>query len=79
MTEKPKPAKEVAALYEVEPAILPQPLPTGTANVDRTAQGLKAQLAKQGVSLSDRDLEVLQAYLASEQKWESVYQRLADA
>jgi len=79
MTDELKQAKEVAALYEVESIAMPQTTPMNNQSLDRTAQMLKAQLAKQGVSLSDRDLEVLQAYLDTEQQWEPVYRRLADA
>lgn len=77
--EESQKAKEVAAMYEVESVTMPQPTPMQNQKLDRTAQTLKAQMAAQGVHLSDRDLEVLQAYLASEPQWETVYRRLADA
>lgn len=79
MSEESQKAKEVAAMYEVESGTMPQSIPMKNQTLDRTLQTLKAQMAEQGVNLSDRDLEVLQTYLASEQQWAGLYCRLADA
>lgn len=73
MTEEVQKAKEVAAPYEVESLALPQPMR------DRAAQDLKAQMAAQGINLSDRDEQVWQAYLASKREREEVYRRLANS
>lgn len=79
MTEELKMANEVAAMYEVEPIAMTQSTQI-TRNLEiGAAQTLRTQMAAQGVNLSDRDLEVLQAYLTTEQQWEPLYRRLADA
>ncbi len=73
MTEEVQKAKEVAVPYEVDAVAMPQPIR------DREAQDLKAQMAAQGINLSDRDEQVWQAYLASKRDREEVYRRLANS
>lgn len=78
MTEEMRKAKEIAASYDVEAIAMSQTSPA-SPNRDRDAQDLKAQMAKQGIHLSDRDERIWQAYLASKQEREEVYRRLANS
>ena len=46
-------------------------------DIEERMQVIKDAMADRGLFLSAEDIEGFQAYLATEQKWEEVYRRLA--
>lgn len=69
---EPKKAEELAKYGQTEPL-------NGDYGFGDRIEQIKKKMADKGINLSTDDLDALEAYLISEQKWEEVYRRLADS
>ncbi|MBW4557773.1 MAG: hypothetical protein KME59_17915 [Trichormus sp. ATA11-4-KO1] len=71
---EPKQAEDLSKLDEPEASKADDAL-----GMRYRIQQIKNKMADQGITLTAEDLDGLQSYLVSEQKWEEVYCRLADS